>query len=196
MREGVFIISPLLTACWPRKICEEELRGSNMSVQARRGRRLGQELGITVPGGSSKEHCRREKCFTCNTGREGVCRRTGAGYNITCTICENTIKSEYAGETGKNKYVSGLDYVKDVEKKKTNKPLWKHIVKKHEGVVQVTMFSHFTMKLVQFFSKPQRRKANVGVRIVHLNPETRISSKYEFLEGTNIFMQPIRGVGV
>ena len=151
MREGVFIIPPLLTAGWPRKICEEELRGSNMSVQERRGRRLGQELGITVPGGSSKEHCRMEKCFTCNTGQEGVCRRTGAGYNITCTICENTIKSEYAGETGENLYVRGLDYVKDVEKKKTNKPLWKHIVKKHEGVVQVTMFSYFTMKLVQFF---------------------------------------------
>ena len=91
---------------------------------------------------------------------------------------------------------TGLDYVKDVEKKKNNKPMWKHIVDKHEGVMQVTMFSHFTMKLVQFFSKPQRRKANEGVRIVHLNPETRMNSKDEFLQGTNIFMQPMRGVGV
>ena len=133
VREGVFIIPPTpnsLLAKEMQKICEEELRGSNisMSVQERGGRRLGQELGITVPGGSSKDHCRREKCFTCNTGQEGVCRRTGAGYNITCTICENTIKGEYAGETGKNLFMRGLDYVKDVEKKRTKKPLWKHIV--------------------------------------------------------------------
>ena len=73
VREGVFIIPPTpnsLLAKEMQKICEEELRGSNisMSVQERGGRRLGQELGITVPGGSSKDHCRREKCFPCNTG--------------------------------------------------------------------------------------------------------------------------------
>ena len=90
----------------------------------------------------------------------------------------------------------GADYVRDVEKKRTNKPLWKHIVEKHGGHMNLPMFSHFTMQLVQFFSKPQRRKANEGVRIVHLNPDTRMNSKDEFLQGTNIFMEPVRGVGV
>ena len=181
-----------------RKICEEELRGSNIaiSVQERGGRRLGQELGTTVPGKSSQQNCGRNVCFPCNTGQEGVCRRTGAGYTIDCTVCESTIKSQYAGETGKNLFMRGADYVKDVEKKRTNKPLWKHIVEKHGGHMNLPMFSHFTMKLVQFFSKPQRRKANEGVRIVHLNPDTRMNSKDEFLQGTNIFMEPVRGVGV
>ena len=58
------------------------------------------------------------------------------------------------------------------------------------------MFSQFSMELIQFFEKPQRRKANEGVIIVHLNPDTRMNSKDEFLQGTNIFMQPVRGVGV
>ena len=78
----------------------------------------------------------------------------------------------------------GCDYVKDVEKKRTNKPLWKHIVEKHGGVMELALFSQFSMKLVQFFEKPQRRKANEGVRIVHLNPDSRMNSKDEFLQGT------------
>ena len=66
-------------------------------------------------------------------------------------------------------------------------------MEKHGGVMEITMFSHFTMKLIQFFSKPQRRKVNEGVRIFHLNPDTRMNSMDEFLQG---FMQPMRGLGV
>ena len=62
--------------------------------------------------------------------------------------------------------------------------------------MQVPMFSHFNMKLVQIFSKPQRRKTDEGVRIVHLDPDTRMNSKLEFMQGTNLFLQPVRGVGV
>ena len=60
----------------------------------------------------------------------------------------------------------------------------------------VPMFEHFSMKMVKVFRKPQRRKANEGVRISHLDPDTRMNSKEEFMQGTNIFMQPMRGVGV
>ena len=73
---------------------------------------------------------------------------------------------------------------------------WMALLCSKEGVMKVTMFSNFTMKLEQFFSEPQRRKANEGVQILHLNPETRMNSKDEFLQGTNIFMQPLRGAGV
>ena len=66
----------------------------------------------------------------------------------------------------------------------------------YNGVMVVPIFSHFQMKLTQFFSKPQRRKANEGVRIANLDPEIRMNSKDEFLQGCNIFMQPVRGVGV
>ena len=69
-------------------------------------------------------------------------------------------------------------------------------MEKHGGVMQVPMFSHFKMKLTNIFSKPQRRKADKGVRIVHLDPNTRMNSKLEFLQGTNLFLQPVRGVGV
>ena len=43
--------------------------------------------------------------------------------------------------------------------------------------------------------KPQRRKANEGVRIANLYTETRMNSKDEFRQGTNIFLQPVRGLG-
>ena len=50
-----------------------------------------------------KKHCKREKCFACNTGQLGVCRRTGLGYGyrIECMVCSLLINSEYAGETKK-----------------------------------------------------------------------------------------------
>ena len=212
-REGVFIIPPtpgsVLAKAW-RKVCQEEIRGTTISlgVTERGGRRLGQELGSTVPGKSERKHCGREKCFTCNTGSKGVCRRTGVGYQIDCTVCGSSNNSNssnnnssntlcrYAGETGKNLYMRGCNYVSDVEKKKANKPLWKHILDKHQGVMRVPMFSHFKMELVQIFSKPQRRKADEGVRIYHLDPDNRMNSKNEFMQGTNLYLQPVRGVGL
>ena len=136
VREGVFIVPPTPDSCLAnelKRVCKEELRGSNiaMSVQERGGRTLGQELGTTVPGRSSRRHCQRDNCFPCNSGEEGVCRRTGLGYEIDCNLCNNdpTIISEtkYSGETGKNMFMRGSDYVKDVEKKRANKPLWNHI---------------------------------------------------------------------
>ena len=50
-----------------KRICDQELRGRHisMTVQERGGRKMGQELGITVPARSSKEHCRRKNYFPC-----------------------------------------------------------------------------------------------------------------------------------
>ena len=92
-------------------------------------------------------------------------------------------------------YSRGNDYVKEVAKKIADKPLWKHIIEKHEGNMIVPMFSHFKMKAVDFYRQPQRRKANEGVRIVHLDPATRMNSKLEFRQGTNIGLRVVRGVG-
>ena len=63
-------------------------------------------------------------------------------------------------------------------------------------MMEVPIFQHFSMKLTKVFKKPQRRKADEGVRIAHLDPETRMNSKDEFKQGTNIFVEPMRGVGV
>ena len=76
------------------------------------------------------------------------------------------------------------------------KPLWKHIIEKHEGRMEINIFEHFEMIQTGIFFKPQRRKANEGVRISHLDPETRMNSRDEFRQGTNIMMRAMRGVGV
>ena len=201
IREGALIIPPtpdgeLAKAL--KRACEDELKGSkiSLSVQERGGRQLGQVLGNSVPGASRRKHCQRPRCFPCNTGQEGVCRRTGVGYEISCNICEQTISSKYAGETGRNLFKRGDEHLTDLEKRVAEKPLWKHIQEKHGGRMEVENFEHFKMTLEGTFFKPQRRKADEGVRISHLNPDTRMNSKDEFRQGTNITMQPMRGMGV
>ena len=182
-----------------RRICKEELKDTNISItiQERGGRRLGSVVGVTLPGRSRREACGRATCFPCNTGCPGVCRKTGVGYEIQCSVCNDdlNIVSKYAGESGKNLFMRGEDYVRDVARNATDKPLGKHIKEKHMGIMEVPMFSHFAMRLKQFFRHPQRRKANEGVRIAHLDPDTRMNSKEEFRQGTNIGLRVVRGVG-
>ena len=93
-------------------------------------------------------------------------------------------------------FMRGCNYVYDFERRKATSPLWKHVIEMHGGEMEMEMFSHFKMELVKVFSKPQRRKADEGVRIHHLNPDTRMNSKDEYLQGTNLFLQPMRGVGI
>ena len=200
IREGVIIIPPTPESTLAKalkRVCEEELKGSkiSLSVQERGGKQLGQLLGTSVPGANNMKHCGRQTCFTCSTGQEGVCRRTGVGYQIICNICARTVASEYAGESGKNLFCRGEEHAADAKRKAADKPLWKHILEKHGGQMAIPLFEHFSMVRTGVFVKPQRRKANEGVRISNLNPDTRMNSKDEFRQGTNITMRPVRGVG-
>ena len=200
VREGVIIVPPTpdgVLAKELKRVCDEELKGSkiSMSVQERGGRQLGQVLGTSVPGASERKHCQRQMCFPCNTGQVGVCRRTGVGYEIACTKCDQDV-SKYAGETGRNLFMRGVEHIGDLEKRAAEKPLWKHIQEKHNGAMEADIFEHFKMTQTGIFFKPQKRKANEGVRISHLNPDTRMNSKDEFCQGTNITMRAIRGMGV
>ena len=70
------------------------------------------------------------------------------------------------------------------------------LYREHGGVMTVPIFSHFKMELVKFFSSAQRRKADEGVRISHLDQDTRMNSKDEFMQGANLFLVPVRGVGL
>ena len=90
----------------------------------------------------------------------------------------------------------GEEHLSDLEKRVAEKPLWKHIQEKHQGRMEVTPFEHFEMSLKGTFLKPQRRKADEGVRISHLNPDTRMNSRDEFRQGTNIIMRAVRRLGV
>ena len=85
----------------------------------------------------------------------------------------------------------GVEHIADCQKKAAEKPLWKHIQDKHQGRMEFQIFEHFKMTQTGIFFKPQRRKANEGVRISHLNPDTRMNSKDEFRQGTNISMRAL-----
>ena len=90
----------------------------------------------------------------------------------------------------------GGEHITDCEKKIADKPLWKHILDKHGGRMEVEIFEQFKITLTGVFFKPQRRKADEGVRISHFNPDTRMNSKDEYRQGTNITMRPMRVFGV
>ena len=81
------------------------------------------------------------------------------GYQITCKRCGEPI-SKYAGVTGRNLFMRGGEHLADCEKKTKEKPLWKHILEKHEGRMEGEIFEHFEMIQTGVFFKPQRRKAN------------------------------------
>ena len=85
----------------------------------------------------------------------------------------------------------GGEHIADCQKKTAEKPLWKHIQDKHQGRMEFQIFEHFKMTQTGIYFKPQRRKANEGVRISHLNPDTRMNSKDEFRQGTNISMRAL-----
>ena len=98
VREGVIIIPPTPEGALAKalkKACEDELKNSgiSLSIQERGGKQLGHVLSTTQPGARKIEHCRRQKCFPCNTGLVGVCRRTGVGYKVVCILCEALISS-------------------------------------------------------------------------------------------------------
>ena len=64
IREGVLIIPPTPESALAKafkKVCDEELKDAKirLSVQERGGKQLGQLLGITTPGASSRRNCGR-----------------------------------------------------------------------------------------------------------------------------------------
>ena len=100
-----------------KKICKEEMKENNirLTIQERGGRKLGHTLGHSVPGARGALNCGREKCNS--GGKEGSCRKTGAGYRITCNVCEEEVLCKYEGETGRNLYARGDEHAQDVARK-------------------------------------------------------------------------------
>ena len=114
---------------------------------------------------------------------------------LSATFVKQRSAQNMQVKRGKNLFCRGVVHVADAQRRAADKPLWKHILDKHEGRLEISIFDHFSMSRTGVFVKPQRRKANEGVRISHLNPDTRMNSKDEFRQGTNITMRPVRGVG-
>ena len=171
VREAVIIIPPtpdgILTEKM-KKICKEEMKENNirLTIQERGGRKLGHTLGHSVPGARGTLNCERERCFVCNSGeKEGICRKTGAGYRIICNVCGEEVSSKYEGETGRNLYTRGDEHAQCTM---------------HNGVMERPIFSQFKMDATQFLKSSQRRKANEEVRIANTDPTIRMNSCNEF----------------
>ena len=101
----------------------------------------------------------------CNSGeKEGICRKTGAGYRIICNVCGEEVLSKYEGETGRNLYTRGDEHAQCTM---------------HNGVMERPIFQ-LKMDATQFLKSSHRRKANEEVRIANIDPTIRMNSCYEF----------------
>ena len=81
-----------------------------------------------------KGGCGDEKCMVCTSGGKGCCRKTGAGYRISCLECpEDGLVTEYKGENRRNVYSRGLEHQSGLRNEDESNPLWKHCTRQHDG---------------------------------------------------------------
>ena len=98
------------------------------------------------------------------------------GYRWRCLKCkERNITKIYEGETGRSARIRGLEHVKDLQKKRKNSVLFKHIASDHsnENV-------KFKLEITGKFQDALSRQANEAVRIHTLSSSELLNSKSEF----------------
>ena len=82
----------------------------------------------------------------------------------------------YEGESGRSARVRGREHMKDLEKKRENSVLYKHMRNDHPGEKNVK----FQMEITQKFRDALSRQANEAVRI-NTRPDCELlNSKAEF----------------
>ena len=85
----------------------------------------------------------------------------------------------YHGETHTNGYTRGSQHLSDYQYRREGSVLWKHCVKKHNGVEQ-----DFEMRIVdQVRNDPTKRLILEAVRINEIPEERRINDKEEWIIG-------------
>ena len=121
--------------------------------------------------------CGDDKCFVCNTTKEGSCRRTGVTYAITCRgDCDGDV---YHGETHTNGYTRGIEHMNDYQFKRSQSVMWRHCLKKHRGEEQ-----QFDMKILDYVrGDSTKRQILEAVRINLVSEKKRINDRKEWVIG-------------
>ena len=80
------------------------------------------------------KNCGRFDCLPCTSQGSGSCRSIGVNYDIYCCECEDKDDEKiYHGQTSRTGYIRGAEHLDDLEKKRINSVMWKHIKEKHQG---------------------------------------------------------------
>ena len=163
-----------------------ETNGIHVKVCERSGDKLSR---MVKSNPLMKGGCERLDCMVCVTGGKGDCRRSGAGYRITCLDCkEDDILATYEGETGRNPFTRGLEHKDDLKNKSESSPLWKHCTIQHGGRVAI-----FKMDALRPSKYPMVRQVNEGARIKVYKTDICMNSKSEFHQPSIVRTEAMRG---
>ena len=147
------------------------------------GQKIKDILGTKKPLDSAK--CVQTNCPLCTDsehvqgdpeGGKIPCNSNNVGYRWQCLKCKerNKIKM-YEGETGRSARIRGLEHVKDLEKKRQNSVLFKHVETEHANEVV-----KFKMEITSKFKDALTRQSNEAVRISNRQDFQLLNSKSEF----------------
>ena len=183
-----------------RRIVEDVRASTGGEVRAKvieqAGVPLHSMLGKAVP--RCEDLCSKADCQPClgKQTKHQSCHRGalgGVGYEQECLLCKEQGKvALYHGESGRTLYTRSKEHQRDLEKKKADNPMFKHLQNFHPGEV-----AKYNIKSTRFFKDPLTRQINEGVRINNSksNPGLLMNSKSEFRQGEVARVVLVNGAG-
>ena len=160
------------------KFSEERIK-----IVEKGGLKIKDILSSRKPGQNS--NCSKKTCPLCtesqfvkvNPDKKRLpCNTNNVGYRWRCLKCQENEKVKiYEGESGRSARIRGGEHLRDLEKKKLNSVLYKHVKNDHDN-----QEVKFEMEITQKFKDALSRQANEAVRIYSRPDHELLNSKAEF----------------
>ena len=145
-----------------KKKYEEVIEKSacNVKVVERAGTSVKRQLQKSYPFGQEK--C-KERCFVCESGGKGNCRRNNVNYEIECLRdgCEYV----YLGETCRNAYCRGQEHMKGLERRDSESVLCEHVIECHNSDFTQPPCHQYKMSVTQCHDTALDRLVTEAVKI-------------------------------
>ena len=128
------IFLPSTPASSLTKKCQDVVEESRLKIRVveTAGTTLKAQLQRSNPFLSKQ--CGRDKCFKCETGGKGNCRKRGVIYVLTCVACEAAGKTaKYIGQASRSAYSRGKEHLAQMRSGSDGSRLHEHAVAHHGG---------------------------------------------------------------
>ena len=124
--------------------------------------------------------CESDDCFPSMGDRGGACRRQGVTYSILCITCQEErnqkqVVAAYEGQTGRNAYDRGKEYLPALRKRSEDSVLCLHSLHHHQGWEDI----NFIMVVNQAYSEPLDRQFGEKVNICKFKGNIPMNRKTE-----------------
>ena len=108
------------------------------------------------------EKC-KERCFVCESGGKGNCRRNNVNYEIECM--QDGCKYVYLGETCRNAYCRGQEHMKGLERRDSESVLCEHVIECHNSDFTQPPCHQYKMSVTQCHDTALDRLVTEAVKI-------------------------------